>query len=340
MFFKIKTYYKKNMSAYESHPEHPIIKPLWRGNPIMKNGKFVNLDTEFKTKTQNIATIIKKTHHRGKTRKLTKHYSLKVQHIKANIFDEKNTIIWFWHASFFLNLDGIKILIDPVYFDISGIIKRKAWFPIDVNEIKNIDYVLISHDHRDHLDKKTLKKIIKNNPDCKFITGLKNEILLESITKKEYITSLGWYQKIEINEKLKINFLPAHHRGRRGFKDTAKRLWGSFLFELDEKKIYFAWDSWYGKHFKEISELFGEIDIAMIGIGAYNSILSNSPHTCPNEALKAASDLNAKMFIPMHYGTYDISAEPINEPLEKLQSFEIPQNIELKIVNIWEVVGI
>jgi hypothetical protein len=70
------------MSAYESHPEHPIIKPLWRGNPIMKNGKFTNLDKEFKPKTQSLKNIIKKTHHKRKTRKITKNYSLKVQHIK------------------------------------------------------------------------------------------------------------------------------------------------------------------------------------------------------------------------------------------------------------------
>lgn len=328
------------MSSYESHPEHPIIKPLWRGNPIMKNGKFVNLDNEFKSKTQSISNIIKKTHHKRKTRKITKAYSLKVQHIKENIFDKKNTIIWFWHASFFLNLDGIKILIDPVYFDISGIIKRKAWFPINVNEIKNIDYILISHDHRDHLDKKTLKKIVKNNPHCKFITGLKNEVLLEKITKREYITPVWWYQKIEVNEIVKITFLPAYHRWRRGFKDTAKRLWWSFLFEIGEKKIYFSWDSWYGEHFSEVHELFWEIDIAMIGIGAYSWNFSNNVdvHTCPDEALKAAQDMKAKMLIPMHYGTYDISAEPLHEPMEKLLSFEIPENLELKIVDIGEVV--
>lgn len=324
------------MSYHKFHPDFPFVKPYWKGNFIQENGMFANLDTKMKPQFNDLKSILRKSKTNTKHKRLSC-YQLWVNPIKVSELKEEDTLIWLWHASFFLNFDGVKVLTDPVFFNISHVVKRKSKMPILPKNIKNIDYIVISHDHRDHFDKKTLRLIVKNSPDVKFIVGLNNEKLLKNIVPKEQVISLGWYQQVKINKNLKINFLPAEHRGRRGINDTAKRLWGSFLFEVKKKKIYFGGDSWYADHFKEVREIFGDIDVSLLGIGAYKTrVFAGSPHTCPWEALRAAKDMGTKTFIPMHYGTFKLGAEAMGEPIEKLKSFETPKNMTIKAINVGE----
>ncbi|MFM8588410.1 MAG: MBL fold metallo-hydrolase [Bacteroidota bacterium] len=122
------------------------------------------------------------------------------------------------------------------------------------------------------------------------------------------------------SSKVKIYFLPARHWSKRGLFDTNQRLWGSFIIQTLNRTIYFSGDTGYGSHFKEIGSLFKDINIAIMGIGAYEPEWFMSPnHISPKDALRAASEMSAKTFIPMHYGTFDLSDEPLFEPINSLK---------------------
>ncbi len=264
-------------------------------------------------------------------KKELKEYNLKV--IKSDFLNSnKDMIVWLGHSTFFIIIDGKTVLTDPLFYDLP-FIKRLAGLPCKVEELKQIDYILISHGHRDHLDIKSIKKLIELNPNVKFLIPLNMGKILQKYTKN--YEEAGWFQKF--NSEIDITLLPAYHWHRRGLMDFNKILWGSFLIQNSKTSIYFGGDSAYSKHFKEIKKV-ANIDIALISIGAYKPkfIMSNS-HTSPNEAIKASNDLGAKVFIPMHYGTYKLSDEPLYEPIDLLYSNQNKLKAKLQELNIGEI---
>jgi L-ascorbate metabolism protein UlaG (beta-lactamase superfamily) len=185
------------------------------------------------------------------------------------------------------------------------------------------------------LDELSLKILSRNNPRCKYITGLRIHELIRKFTGSSDITTMGWYQQLELSQGIRISYLPTRHWGRRGLSDTNKRLWGSFFIQVGEQHIYFGGDSGYGNHFAEVKSLFGYVNIAMLGIGAYKPEWFMSPsHTSPALALKAAEDLGVKTFIPMHYGTFDLADEPLHDPIQTLMALKKPERINVLALNV------
>ena len=254
---------------------------------------------------------------------------------------KQDGIVWLWHASFYIRLNGANIITDPVFYKLPFIknISHHPKNPLLV--MKDLDYLVISHDHRDHLDVRTLKKLTHIFPNVRCFTGMNMKSLLRKFHFKE-IQCASWYQKYNISKDISLYFLPAKHRWKRGIFDTNKRLWGSFIIKTKNTCIYFWWDSWYDSHFKEIGKLFPKIDYALIGIGAYEpKLFSKNNHTSPEEAIQAAKDLWATYIIPMHYGTFDITNEAPSEPLNRF-SEAMKQETELKaiILDLWGQIAI
>ena len=221
------------------------------------------------------------------------------------------------------------MLTDPCLFNLPGI-KRFASLPTNANNLKGIDYVLLSHGHRDHLDKKSLKVIYKNNPEIKSLVPLRTTRLISNLTKN--VEEAGWYQRFSTKENINIYFLPAHHWNRRGLTDFNKTLWGSFLIQANNKTIYFAGDTGEGNHFEEIAKLFPNINYALMPIGAYKpQFLMKMMHTSPEDSVNASNVMGIKNFIPMHYGTYVLSDEPIGEPIRELKKMEKENKIKSKV---------
>lgn len=246
-------------------------------------------------------------------------YTLLHQNPKHFFQSGKDGILRMGHASFFIRINGITFLTDPVYYKLP-LVRMISKLPHVFDIIPHIDYLLLSHDHRDHIDVRTLKKLTKKQPNMQVLTGLNMEKVLKKFSFWE-IQTAGWYQKYDTLPKLEVYFLPARHRCRRGLFDTNRRLWGSFLIRAGNKTIFFWGDSGYEAHFKEIWELFPHIDYALLGIGAYNPRWFMHPnHTSPEEALQWARDLWATTLIPMHYGVFDLSYEPPQEPIERLKA--------------------
>ena len=235
-----------------------------------------------------------------------------------NNLKDNNYIAWIGHATFLIKLGDTTIITDPLFSKNAGPLifgpKRYIEPAIPLNKIPKINLFLLTHNHYDHLDYKTIKKF--PHKEAKVIVPLK---LSKYFTNNKFndVEEIDWYQETQINNDIKITLLPAVHWSKRTLTDTNKTLWGSFLIEYKGKKIFFACDTGYGNIYKELGNKYGPIDITFINIGAYDfrpMFEKSVYHTNPEEALNIGKDLNSKKLIGMHWGTVVLSLEPIMEP--------------------------
>ena len=304
---------------YVFNPDLPIIKEGWKGNPITQKGRFLNHEHPFIPSFREIAKWKSKPNPDA-GRKRSDKWRLQVDPIHSIKEIEDNTITWLGHASFLIKMNNVTILTDPIISSPSALMPRFSPFPIPKKELKDIDVLLISHDHRDHVDARSLKRIFKQNPDASVYTGLGMTSLLKNWTVNNKITEAGWFQSLPELNGLQLTYLPCRHWGKRWLNDTNTRLWGSFMITSKDWKVFYGSDSGYGSHYKEIQELYSYVDISMIGIGAYKPEWFMHPsHTSPKDAYQIAKDLNSKGIFPMHYGTFDLSDEAISDPYENIQ---------------------
>ena len=241
-------------------------------------------------------------------------------------FKGDDFIGWIGHATFLLKLGNTTIITDPVFSKNAGPLffgpKRFTEPALTLNEIPKTDLFLLTHNHYDHQDMRTIKRFPFK--DSKVLLPLK---LGKYFTRNGYkdVNEMDWYDEIKINDELKVTFLPAVHWSKRSLTDTNKTLWGNFLIEYKDKKILFACDTGVGNIYKELGDKFGPIDLTLINIGAYNFYPmmpykdKSAYHTNPEEALSIARDLKSKKAIGMHWGTFVLSLEPIMEPRKRFK---------------------
>ncbi|MDA3879583.1 MAG: MBL fold metallo-hydrolase [Prolixibacteraceae bacterium] len=305
------------MTERKINPDLPGVKESWAGN-YYRNGRFYNNNV---VKRPPLSKVLKWKFSKNpqKLEKRNDQYSLKVKN-PAPFSNKSDGVTWLGHLTFLISVNGINIITDPVLYDIPTS-KRLVKLPLSDKSFYPVDYILVSHDHRDHFDKKSMKKIKVLNPQVEVLMPLGAERLFSSRKMKGIKRQeAGWFQEYIINEDVQIIFLPSNHWGRRGLFDFNKTLWGSFLIVTDTIKIYFGGDTAYGDHFSEIHELFGDIDVCILPIGAYSPAwLMSESHMSPKEAAKAFLDLGGIYFIPGHYGTFDLTDEPLSEPILRLE---------------------
>jgi len=311
------------------------IKNNWQGTPVDEKGRFVNHEFPYLPKTTD---ILKWTFgaHPQKQEKNDDKDRLEIKDPTEFLNSETDGILWFGHASFLIRLNGVNILLDPVFGEPS-FITRFVSSPSPIEKLKKVDFILISHDHRDHCDAATIEGLTKKFPAAKILTGLKmNELIQDWNSSKTEIQTAGWYQQFKLpDDKIKISFLPSRHWSRRGLFDTNARLWGAFVIEGAGKTIYFSGDSGFGSHYKELAEIFPKIDFFIIGIGAYQPQFIMKPnHNTPSEAFQGFLDSRADVLIPMHFGRFDLSDEPPSEPLRLLKEKAAEANLAEKIKNL------
>lgn len=227
------------------------------------------------------------------------------------------------HATFLIQFHGLNILTDPMWSDRASPVgfagpKRVRKPGIAFADLPRIDLVLISHNHYDHLDVRTLA-LLNENFAPRVIAPLGTRELIASTGIKE-IHELDWWETIEIDGGLNVTFTPTQHFSARGMFDRQKALWGSYMVE-EQKRIYFGADSGYSRHFAEIRDRLGSPDLAMLGMGAYEPRwFMRSMHMNPAEAVRAHMDLGSRHSIGMHFGTFQLSAEGIDQPKEDLRA--------------------
>ncbi len=316
---------------YQRNEHLKTVKPNFPGNKVI-DGQFANGEELY---TPSFKTVLKWQLSRN-PQKEEKEKDTFVPAVipDAQLFTSNHDLlVWLGHASFLLQLNGVSFLIDPVLVD-SPFLWRRHPLPCSPGDIRHIDYLALSHGHRDHLDEQSIKIIVKNNPQVKAIIPLAMGTLLHKMAPGITYQEAGWYQQYSLPENLGVTvyYLPAAHWHRRGLTDMNKILWGSFLFKTESNLIYFGGDSAYAKHFSEIKNLFGAPDVAILPIGAYKPpYMMQLSHMNPPEAVQAFNDIGAKTFIPMHYGTFDLSDEPAGEPIRWLQELAAAGKIQGKL---------
>ena len=235
-------------------------------------------------------------------------------------------VMWLDHASFIIKLGDTTIITDPVFEKNYGPLwfgpKKYVESPLTLKERPEINLFLLTHNHYDHMSIRTIKNFPYKN--AKVLVPLK---LGKYFTKNGFsdVKEMDWYDEIEVND-LKITFLPAVHWSKRSLWDTNKTLWGSFLIEYNNKKIFFGCDTGYGNIYKELGKKYGPVDLTFINIGAYN-FYPMSPrkdrsiyHSNPEEALNIGQDLKSKKIFGMHWGTVVLSLEPILDPPKRFKN--------------------
>ena len=241
-------------------------------------------------------------------------------------FKNDDYIAWIGHATFLIKLGNTTIITDPVFEKNMGPLffgpKRYVDPAINLKELPEINLFLLTHNHYDHLSTRTIQRFPYKK--AKVLAPLK---LGKYFTNNGFsnVSEMDWYDEVNYND-LKITFVPAVHWSKRSLWDTNKTLWGSFLVEYKNKKIFFACDTGYGNIYKELGKKYGPIDLTLINIGAYN-FYPMSPrkdksiyHTNPEEALNIGKDLQSKKVLGMHWGTVVLSLEPILDPPKRFKN--------------------
>lgn len=249
----------------------------------------------------------------------------------ANYNSEKTRLTWFGHSTFLLEMDEKKILIDPMLskspspVSFAGSKRFSDELPIAAEQLPYIDAVILSHDHYDHLDYKTIKQI--KNKVGQFYTplGVANHLKRWGVDE-QIIHELNWGDSIQF-EHINLVCTQARHFSGRGLFDRATTLWCSWVIQGKKDNIFFSGDSGYGKHFKEIGEQYGPFDISLLECGQYNENWKFI-HMMPEQTGQAALDLKSKLMMPIHWGAFTLAfhdwTDPIKRSMAKAKELNMP----------------
>lgn len=310
-------------------------------SPNFKNGKFQNLSkTPTLAEGHNYFEVIYNNYIKSKPR----HYPIdRIPSVKTNLLNlpiDSNVLVWFGHSSYFMQLDGKRILVDPVFCGnaspLPGTVKSfKGTDVYTVNDIPTVDYLFISHDHYDHLDFKTLMAL--KSKIKKVICGLGVGAHFEHWGYDPLnIIERDWYEKAELDSGFIAFVEPARHFSGRGIS-TNNTLWASYLLQTPSMKIYIGGDSGYDTHYLNIGNKYGSIDLAILDNGQYDEAWKYI-HNLPEDVLKAARDLNAKRIFPVHSSKFALAAHSWDEPLVKITELNKSYNFPLVTPKIGEIV--
>jgi L-ascorbate metabolism protein UlaG (beta-lactamase superfamily) len=221
---------------------------------------------------------------------------------------EPPRLVWLGHASWLVQISGVSLLIDPVLGDsIVGFTKRNGRAPLPAPSVPPIDAQLVSHNHYDHMDMPSLRAI-----GAPVVVGIENR---RHFGGHLPVTELGWWDTVDVGGGVRVTYVPSQHWSRRSLADSNRSLWGGFVIEAGGFSIYHSGDTAYFDGFAEIGRRFPRLDAALLPIGAYDpEWFMSKQHMNPREALDAFRDLGARRIVAMHWGTFKLTDEPLDEP--------------------------
>ena len=306
-----------------------------------ENGKFINqsktiLDVSY-------WKIIKETFKNSPNRQPKQ--NIAVEKIDSLNIEKHNIdvtqLTWFGHSAFLLEIDGKKILLDPMLGEtpsphpLIGPKRYSKELPIEIEKLPFIDAIIFSHDHYDHLDYGTILKLKDKVGQYYVPLGLGNHLEEWGISKDK-IHELKWWEGIDFNE-IKLICTPARHFSGRGLFDRSTTLWCSWVIKGKKDNIYFGGDSGYGTHFKEIGEKHGPFDISLMECGQYNEEWKVI-HMMPEETVQASIDLKSKLVLPIHWGAFTLAYHDWTGPIERITKKAAEMNLPITTPKIGEPV--
>jgi L-ascorbate metabolism protein UlaG (beta-lactamase superfamily) len=252
------------------------------------------------------------------------------------------SIVRFGHSTLLLKIANQLWLIDPVFskrvspFSFMGP-KRFHQPPISISDLPRLDGVIISHDHYDHLDRKSIKQL--KDKVAVFLVPLGIKAKLEKWgVGQEHIRELDWWQSITLGD-VEIVSTPAQHFSGRGVFDRNSTLWSSWVIKAKQHRVFYSGDSGYFDGFKEIGQKYGPFDLAMLEVGAYDTLWP-SVHMFPEQALQANSDLDSRLLLPVHNGTFDLAFHAWYEPLETMYQLCLQSDSKVLLPMVGEPISI
>jgi N-acyl-phosphatidylethanolamine-hydrolysing phospholipase D len=243
------------------------------------------------------------------------------------------TITWVGHSTFLIQLDGMNILTDPHWGNRAspvGFAGPRRLVPpgLDFESLPPIHAVVISHDHYDHLDADTVRRLAREYRPT-FFVPLGVGALVRDMGARD-VVELDWWQSKRFHG---VDFVctPAQHSSGRGLNDQNLRLWSSWTI-LGSKRLFFAGDTGYWPGLKEIGQRYPKLDLALLPIGGYSSWDKGHPnHLNPEEAVRVFEELGARLMVPMHWGTFELNREPFNEPPDRLFAEAVRRGVEDRV---------
>lgn len=256
--------------------------------------------------------------------------------------DNQAKFIWFGHSVILLRLEGKTILIDPMLGDNASPIapfktKRFSENTLDlIDEFPNIDLLIMTHDHYDHLDLASIEKL--KVKVAKYYVGLGVGRHLEAWDiAPEKITEFDWWDEHNF-ENIKITYTPTRHASGRGIKDQSKCLWGGWVFKTESENVYFSGDGGYGDHFKEIGKKLGPFDFGFMECGQYNENW-HQIHMYPEESVQAALDAKVKKALPVHWCGFALAQHHWKDPIERFYKEAAIKKLEISTPNIGQLLN-
>lgn len=285
------------------------------------DGKFVNdLPSEINIGLKDVPSLLYKQFKNDPERQPASKFP--VQHMDSldivRQADSVTRLTWFGHSAFLLEINGKKILLDPMLGDVPaphpwlGKSRYSDGLPIEIEKLPKIDAIIMSHDHYDHLDYGSIMKLKDKTEQFYMPLGVGAHFRKWGVDSSR-IYELDWWQEIALDD-LKFTCTPARHFSGRGLTDRGATLWGSWVIQSADEKIFFSGDSGYGPHFKEIGERFGGFDYAMMECGQYNEKW-HAIHMMPEETVQAAIDVKARVTQPIHWGAFTLSLHSWTDPI-------------------------
>jgi len=307
-----------------------VIQPRINASSGYRDGSFQNKSiTPDLTEGANYLTVSKEFMFK-KSKRLKPSRSL--PSVKTDLRSlEGDALVWMGHSSYYLQLNGRRMLVDPVLSGSASPVKfsMRSFEGSDIystSDIPELDLLFISHDHWDHLDYDTINQI--HSKTGLVITGLGTGAHLRRWgIPAEKIIELDWDETIEPIAGFRIHGLPARHFSGRGFKRN-RALWLSFLLETPDMKILLGGDSGYDTHFKSIGDQFGPIDLAILECGQYNKSWKHI-HMMPEEVVDAAIELKATQLLPVHWSKFSLSLHDWDEPIRRVTRAAAAKNLPL-----------
>ncbi len=242
-------------------------------------------------------------------------------------------LTWLGHASWLVQLDGVSLLLDPVFSESIGPgIDRHVPVAVTPSALPPIDGQLVTHNHRDHLDLPSVRAVGSPVVSGSGMAGF-------FARKGLACTELGWWEETKLGS-VTIRFVPSQHWSRRGLNDMNETLWGGFVIEGSSARLYHSGDTAYFEGFSEIGRRVGPIDAALLPIGAYAPAwFMGRQHMNPEEAIQAFVNLGARRFVAMHFGTFQLTDEPREEPEARLHAEWQRRGLDARAYHVLPVGG-
>ncbi|HTB52247.1 MAG TPA: MBL fold metallo-hydrolase [Ferruginibacter sp.] len=314
-----------------------------KNSPNFRKGRFQNINhTPDLAEGVSYYVVLKDFLFNKSSRNIPSHLLPSKKTDLLTLDPHKNVLVWFGHSSYFMQIDGKKILVDPVFSGAASPIKftTRSFKGSDIyttDDIPVIDYLFISHDHWDHLDYET---VVKLQPKIKkVITGLGVGAHLEYWGySKNQVIEKDWNEEIILAPGFIVNTTSARHFSGREFKRN-RSLWMSFVFKTPTMKIFIGGDSGYDTHFKKIGDTFGPFDMAILECGQYNKYWKYI-HMFPEQVVQAGIDLQATKIFPVHWSKFSLATHAWDEPIIRIRAESVKRNVPLITPIIGEEVNL